>query len=120
VLSIVPQKLSTPFDPFRHQHQTKQPVANVYRWFFIPAWSLKQTPNPFATPYLSKAWRGKIEPKSTVPAGVKSVAELLDGFRHVEAASVSDAIEQIIGKKCTCAIACGPSFRQSSPVSHWR
>src|SRR5258708_6119614 len=28
-----------------------------------------------------------------------SPAELLDGFRHVEAASVSDAIEQITGKK---------------------
>jgi regulator of RNase E activity RraA len=29
----------------------------------------------------------------------KSKSELLDGFRHVEAASVSDAIEQITGKK---------------------
>jgi regulator of RNase E activity RraA len=29
----------------------------------------------------------------------KSAADLLDGFRHVEAASVSDAIEQVIGKK---------------------
>jgi regulator of RNase E activity RraA len=29
----------------------------------------------------------------------KSDAELLDGFRHVEAASVSDALEQITGKK---------------------
>jgi regulator of RNase E activity RraA len=29
----------------------------------------------------------------------KSAADLLDGFRHVEAASVSDAIEQITGKK---------------------
>src|SRR5260370_29489733 len=28
-----------------------------------------------------------------------SAAELLDGFRHVEAASVSDALEQITGKK---------------------
>jgi len=32
-------------------------------------------------------------------SGAKSAAELLDGFRHVEAASVSDAIEQITGKK---------------------
>jgi regulator of RNase E activity RraA len=32
-------------------------------------------------------------------SGAKSDAELLDGFRHVEAASVSDAIEQISGKK---------------------
>ncbi len=32
-------------------------------------------------------------------SGAKSDAELLDGFRHVEAASVSDAIEQITGKK---------------------
>jgi regulator of RNase E activity RraA len=31
--------------------------------------------------------------------GAKSAAELLDGFRHVEAASVSDALEQITGKK---------------------
>jgi regulator of RNase E activity RraA len=31
--------------------------------------------------------------------GVKSNADLLDGFRHVEAASVSDALEQITGKK---------------------
>jgi regulator of RNase E activity RraA len=31
--------------------------------------------------------------------GAKSAAELLDGFRHVEAASVSDAIEQLTGKK---------------------
>jgi regulator of RNase E activity RraA len=29
----------------------------------------------------------------------KSNADLLDGFRHVEAASVSDALEQITGKK---------------------
>jgi regulator of RNase E activity RraA len=32
-------------------------------------------------------------------SGAKSDTELLDGFRHVEAASVSDAIEQITGKK---------------------
>ncbi len=32
-------------------------------------------------------------------SGAKNAAELLDGFRHVEAASVSDAIEQITGKK---------------------
>ncbi len=32
-------------------------------------------------------------------AATNSPAELLDGFRHVEAASVSDAIEQITGKK---------------------
>jgi regulator of RNase E activity RraA len=32
-------------------------------------------------------------------SGAKNDAELLDGFRHVEAASVSDAIEQITGKK---------------------
>jgi len=31
--------------------------------------------------------------------GNKSAAELLDGFRHVEAASVSDALEQVTGKK---------------------
>jgi regulator of RNase E activity RraA len=31
--------------------------------------------------------------------GVNSPAELLNGFRHVEAASVSDAIEQLTGKK---------------------
>jgi regulator of RNase E activity RraA len=35
----------------------------------------------------------------TVNPGARSNAELLDGFRHVEAASVSDAIEQITGKK---------------------
>jgi regulator of RNase E activity RraA len=29
----------------------------------------------------------------------KSAAEILDGFRHVEAASVSDALEQVTGKK---------------------
>jgi len=33
------------------------------------------------------------------PSAKKSAAEILDGFRHVEAASVSDALEQIIGKK---------------------
>jgi regulator of RNase E activity RraA len=33
------------------------------------------------------------------PPAKKSAAELLDGFRHVEAASVSDALEQVIGKK---------------------
>jgi regulator of RNase E activity RraA len=32
-------------------------------------------------------------------SSTKTAAELLDGFRHVEAASVSDAIEQITGKK---------------------
>jgi regulator of RNase E activity RraA len=29
----------------------------------------------------------------------RSAAQILDGFRHVEAASVSDALEQVIGKK---------------------
>src|ERR1700742_1702035 len=33
------------------------------------------------------------------PAAPRSKAEILDGFRHVEAASVSDALEQVIGKK---------------------
>jgi regulator of RNase E activity RraA len=33
------------------------------------------------------------------PAAKKSAVEILDGFRHVEAASVSDALEQVIGKK---------------------
>jgi regulator of RNase E activity RraA len=32
-------------------------------------------------------------------SAAKSSAELLDGFRHVEAASVSDALEQLTGKK---------------------
>lgn len=32
-------------------------------------------------------------------SGGKSTADLLDGFRHVEGASVSDAIEQITGKR---------------------
>jgi regulator of RNase E activity RraA len=32
-------------------------------------------------------------------SGKKTATELLDGFRHVEAASVSDALEQVIGKK---------------------
>jgi regulator of RNase E activity RraA len=32
-------------------------------------------------------------------ADAKTAADLLDGFRHVEAASVSDALEQITGKK---------------------
>lgn len=35
----------------------------------------------------------------TANSGAKSDAELLDGFRHVEAASVSDALEQVTGKK---------------------
>jgi regulator of RNase E activity RraA len=33
------------------------------------------------------------------PSPKKSAADLLDGFRHVEAASVSDALEQVVGKK---------------------
>ncbi len=40
-----------------------------------------------------------IAKSQTGNSGAKSDAELLDGFRHVEAASVSDAIEQITGKK---------------------
>src|SRR5450432_1581654 len=39
----------------------------------------------------AKSQTGNSEPKSN--------ADLLDGFRHVEAASVSDALEQITGKK---------------------
>jgi regulator of RNase E activity RraA len=35
----------------------------------------------------------------TANPDAKTAADLLDGFRHVEAASVSDAIEQVIGKK---------------------
>lgn len=41
---------------------------------------------------------GAAQPQQESP-GVRSPAELLDGFRHVEAASVSDAIEQLTGKK---------------------
>jgi regulator of RNase E activity RraA len=41
---------------------------------------------------------GAARPRQENP-GTKSPAELLDGFRHVEAASVSDAIEQLTGKK---------------------
>ncbi len=33
------------------------------------------------------------------PATPRSKSEILDGFRHVEAASVSDALEQVTGKK---------------------
>lgn len=46
------------------------------------------------------AQAGKIPAKQGVPvAETKDEAALLDGFRHVEVASVSDALEQIAGKK---------------------
>ena len=38
----------------------------------------------------------------------KGAAELLDGFRQVEAVSVSDALQQVTGKKYIYRIACGP------------
>lgn len=41
----------------------------------------------------------------------KSNADLLDGFRHVEAASVSDAIEQITGKKMYMSHRMRPIFQ---------
>jgi len=46
------------------------------------------------------AQAAKIPAKQEVPAAQsKDEASLLDGFRHVEVASVSDALEQIAGKK---------------------
>jgi len=41
----------------------------------------------------------KISAKQNQSAEPKDEASLLDGFRHVEVASVSDALEQIAGKK---------------------
>lgn len=38
-------------------------------------------------------------PAQTTPAAAVDDASLLDGFRHTEVASVSDAIEQLTGKK---------------------
>ena len=46
------------------------------------------------------AQAAKIPAKQELPAAQsKDEASLLDGFRHVEVASVSDALEQIAGKK---------------------
>src|SRR5215469_13416478 len=46
------------------------------------------------------AQAAKIPAKQELPAAQsKDEASVLDGFRHVEAASVSDALEQIAGKK---------------------
>jgi len=39
------------------------------------------------------------------PQPAQNDAALLEGYRHVEVASVSDALEQIAGRKCTCRIA---------------
>jgi regulator of RNase E activity RraA len=46
--------------------------------------------------YLSLAAHGRSQTGNSPP---KTKSELLDSFRHVEAASVSDAIEQITGKR---------------------
>jgi len=49
---------------------------------------------------LGLAQAAKIPAKQELPAAQsKDEAPLLDGFRHVEVASVSDALEQIAGKK---------------------
>src|SRR5438270_252355 len=45
------------------------------------------------------AQASKISAKQEMPAQAKDEAALLDGFRHVEVASVSDALEQVAGKK---------------------
>ena len=45
------------------------------------------------------AQAAKIPAKQELPAAQSNEESLLDGFRHVEVASVSDALEQIAGKK---------------------
>lgn len=45
------------------------------------------------------AWCLPARPASAQSSATPSGAELLDGFRHVEVASVSDAVEQLTGKK---------------------
>ena len=44
---------------------------------------------------LALAW----SQSSRAPGGANADATLIDGFRHVEVASVSDALEQILGKR---------------------
>ena len=55
---------------------------------------------PVTLSLLVLAHAAKIPAKQELPAAqAKDEGSLLDGFRHVEVASVSDALEQIAGKK---------------------
>jgi regulator of RNase E activity RraA len=47
----------------------------------------------------SASLRGRPHQTEVLPAAPTDDASLLDGFRHVEAASVSDALEQLSGRK---------------------
>src|SRR6187399_2020048 len=49
--------------------------------------------------FLSAGQGGETQAPAAAPAVAPSDAALLDGFRHVEVASVSDALEQLTGKK---------------------
>src|SRR5262245_51917212 len=49
--------------------------------------------------FLSAGRSGETQNRPTAPAVATSDAALLEGFRHVEVASVSDALEQLTGKK---------------------
>jgi regulator of RNase E activity RraA len=55
------------------------------------------------------AWHQEDQEPSSSPA-VTSANSLLDGFRHVEAASVSDALEQITGHKMYMSHSMRPIF----------
>ena len=52
-----------------------------------------------AAAMLGMAWIISITPAFSRPAEPTSDAALLDGYRHVEVASVSDAMEKVIGQR---------------------
>lgn len=65
-----------------------------------PLFTLKHEHAAFFSPTQSRgAVRGSSKPVAANPDSGLSAETLLDGFRHVEVASVSDALEQITGRR---------------------
>lgn len=77
-------------------------LAKGWRAFSQPQLSgavleMKNELSPLAEP--GKELRGFVSPSAPAPGSEPSAASVLDGFRHVEVASVSDAIEQVTGRR---------------------
>ncbi|HEY0552327.1 MAG TPA: RraA family protein [Verrucomicrobiae bacterium] len=63
-----------------------------------------------AAAMLGMAWIISITPAFSRPAEPTSDAALLDGYRHVEVASVSDAMEKVIGQRMYLSHRMNPIF----------
>jgi len=74
----------------KSSHPRRMLVATVFASVLVIAIAFFAWPSPSANASQAQA---------STPAAPTDDASLLEGFRHVEAASVSDALEQITGRK---------------------